>query len=107
MISTENVSIARAAKILGIPYDNAKAINRTYQRENRIAKIDYQERYVSRRTNDVRFVRNYRIPDKTSIDLDNREISHRSVAPLTSSKKLFETQNIPKHVGEQSPSTQR
>lgn len=51
IISTQNVSIARAAQILGIPYDNAKAINRTYQRERRITKIDYKERYNSRRTN--------------------------------------------------------
>lgn len=35
----------------GIPYDNAKAINRTYQREKRIVKIDYKQRYQTRKRN--------------------------------------------------------
>jgi hypothetical protein len=29
----------------GIPYDNAKAINRTYLREKRVQKINYRMRY--------------------------------------------------------------
>jgi hypothetical protein len=32
---------AKASKATDIPYDNAKAINRTYQREKRINKINY------------------------------------------------------------------
>ena len=42
LIHQENFSIARAAKTTNIPYDNAKAINRTYVREERVAKIDYK-----------------------------------------------------------------
>jgi len=42
LIHIENFSIARAAKATNIPYDNAKAINRTYVREERVAKIDYK-----------------------------------------------------------------
>ena len=52
-INEGNMSIAKAAKTVGIPYDNAKAINRTYQREQRISKIDYKERYLARKTKDV------------------------------------------------------
>ena len=36
MIHQEHSSIARASKLTGIPYDNAKAINRTYLREKRV-----------------------------------------------------------------------
>ena len=36
LIHDENYSIARASKATGIPYDNAKAINRTYLRESRL-----------------------------------------------------------------------
>ena len=46
LIHDENYSIARASKATGIPYDNAKAINRTYLRESRIKKINYQQRYL-------------------------------------------------------------
>jgi molybdenum-dependent DNA-binding transcriptional regulator ModE len=35
LIHEEGHSISQAAKALGIPYDNAKAINRTYLKENR------------------------------------------------------------------------
>lgn len=41
----EGCSIAKASKVTGIPYDNAKAINRTYLRERRIHKINYRLRY--------------------------------------------------------------
>lgn len=51
LIHFENYSIARAAKATNIPYDNAKAINRTYVREERVAKIDYKQRYQTRRIN--------------------------------------------------------
>jgi molybdenum-dependent DNA-binding transcriptional regulator ModE len=47
LIHDENYSIARASKATGIPYDNAKAINRTYLRESRIKKINYQQRYLN------------------------------------------------------------
>jgi hypothetical protein len=45
MIHQEHSSIARASKLTGIPYDNAKAINRTYLREKRVQKINYRMRY--------------------------------------------------------------
>ena len=34
----------------GIPYDNAKAINRTYLRERRVHKINYRLRYQKKST---------------------------------------------------------
>lgn len=49
LIHQDHYSIAKAAKETKIPYDNAKAINRTYVREQRISKIDYRERYQTRR----------------------------------------------------------
>jgi molybdenum-dependent DNA-binding transcriptional regulator ModE len=42
MIHNEGHSIASAAKIADIPYDNAKAINRTYLKEKRVHKINYR-----------------------------------------------------------------
>lgn len=45
LIHDEGCSIAKASKVTGIPYDNAKAINRTYLREKRIHKINYRLRY--------------------------------------------------------------
>jgi len=45
LIHEEGCSIAKASKVTGIPYDNAKAINRTYLREKRIHKINYRLRY--------------------------------------------------------------
>lgn len=45
LIHSENYSIAKAAKATEIPYDNAKAINRTYLRERRVNKINYRIRY--------------------------------------------------------------
>jgi molybdenum-dependent DNA-binding transcriptional regulator ModE len=41
LIHQESHSIAKASKATGIPYDNAKAINRTYLRERRVHKINY------------------------------------------------------------------
>ena len=45
LIHSESHSIAKASKVTGIPYDNAKAINRTYLRERRVNKINYRLRY--------------------------------------------------------------
>jgi hypothetical protein len=45
LIHNEGLSIAKASKIVNIPYDNAKAINRTYLKEKRIHKINYIQRY--------------------------------------------------------------
>ncbi|CDW79994.1 UNKNOWN [Stylonychia lemnae] len=45
LIHEDGFSIAKASKITNIPYDNAKAINRTYLREKRIHKINYRLRY--------------------------------------------------------------
>ena len=42
LIHREGLSIAKASKATGIPYDNAKAINRTYLREKRVNKINYR-----------------------------------------------------------------
>ena len=42
LIHEQKYSIARAAKATNIPYDNAKAINRTYLKEERISKINYK-----------------------------------------------------------------
>lgn len=41
LIHEHNYSIAKASKATDVPYDNAKAINRTYLKENRIKKINY------------------------------------------------------------------
>jgi hypothetical protein len=45
LIHIDGTSISRASKLTGIPYDNAKAINRTYIKEKRIHKINYRLRY--------------------------------------------------------------
>ena len=45
LIHQENFSIAKAAKQSGVPYDNAKAINRTFLKEQRVKKINYKQRY--------------------------------------------------------------
>jgi molybdenum-dependent DNA-binding transcriptional regulator ModE len=45
LIHQEAYSIAKASKATGIPYDNAKAINRTYLKERRVNKINYRIRY--------------------------------------------------------------
>jgi molybdenum-dependent DNA-binding transcriptional regulator ModE len=42
LIHDKKYSIAKASKAAGIPYDNAKAINRTYLKEQRVNKIDYR-----------------------------------------------------------------
>jgi molybdenum-dependent DNA-binding transcriptional regulator ModE len=42
LIHDEGLSIAQAAKKADVPYDNAKAINRTYLKEKRIIKINYR-----------------------------------------------------------------
>lgn len=45
LIHHHKYSIAKASKVTNIPYDNAKAINRTYTREQRVKKINYKQRY--------------------------------------------------------------
>jgi molybdenum-dependent DNA-binding transcriptional regulator ModE len=42
LIHDEGLSIAEAAKKTDVPYDNAKAINRTFLKEKRIIKINYR-----------------------------------------------------------------
>ena len=51
LIHEHKYSIAKASKLTNIPYDNAKAINRTYTREQRVKKINYKQRYQTRRIN--------------------------------------------------------
>ena len=41
LIHNEGFSIAKASMLTNIPYDNAKAINRTYLKESRIKKVTY------------------------------------------------------------------
>ena len=53
LIHHEGCSIAKAPKKADIPYDNAKAINRTYMKEQRINKINYRQRYHRNRKNFV------------------------------------------------------
>jgi molybdenum-dependent DNA-binding transcriptional regulator ModE len=42
LIHQKDFSIAKAAKQSGVPYDNAKAINRTFLKEQRVKKINYK-----------------------------------------------------------------
>lgn len=42
LIHNDGHSIASAAKIIDVPYDNAKAINRTFLKEKRVNKINYR-----------------------------------------------------------------
>ena len=79
------MSIAKAAKTVGIPYDNAKAINRTYQREQRISKIDYKERYLARKTKDV----------EEMLSKSKAEASDHAIQGKVGQKDhLFEVQNV-------------
>lgn len=39
LIHVQGLSITNAARLIGIPYDNAKAINRTFIKQGRINKI--------------------------------------------------------------------
>ena len=57
LIHEHNFSIARASKATEIPYDNAKAINRTYLKEARINKINYQQRYLNSKARKERLQR--------------------------------------------------
>ena len=45
LIHKEGYSIAGASKKTEIPYDNAKAINRTFMRERRINKLNFRLSY--------------------------------------------------------------
>ena len=45
LIHNEGHSIASAAKLADIPYDNAKAINRTFLKERRVTKINYRQKH--------------------------------------------------------------
>lgn len=38
LIHEENISIKRAGRLAGIPYPNAKSVNKIYKEEKRIAK---------------------------------------------------------------------
>lgn len=49
-----------------IPYDNAKAINRTYVKEQRISKIDYRQRYQTRKNREKKRI-------KIRLDIDETE----------------------------------
>lgn len=51
LIHEHNYSIAKASKATDVPYDNAKAINRTYIRDNIVKKINYQQRYQKAKLN--------------------------------------------------------
>lgn len=45
MIHEGGLTIAQAATALGVKYDNAKAINRTYLKQKRTVKIGYRQRH--------------------------------------------------------------
>ena len=49
LIHLHNMRINKAAKRLGIPYDNAKHINRVFLKDRRLKKIDYPERQNNRK----------------------------------------------------------
>ena len=88
LIHQEGHSIAKAAKITNIPYDNAKAINRTYLREKRINKINYRLRYQKKSlsSNSSR---------KVSIELDSaREDSHDNSATNCSSEQNSASKSV-------------
>lgn len=50
LIHTEGLTIKEAALLTGIPYPNAKAVNKTFERERRTAKKNCQ---VDTPTNDI------------------------------------------------------
>ena len=56
LIHEQGFSIAKASKRTRVPYDNAKAINRTFLRESRIKKIDYQQRYLNSKARKIRLI---------------------------------------------------
>ena len=51
LIHDDGFSIAQASKKANVPYDNAKAINRTYMKERRVIKINYRQRYHRNKKN--------------------------------------------------------
>ena len=54
MVHTDKITIKLAAERLGISYDNARAISSTFNRFKRVKKVTYEERTVTRRSNEVR-----------------------------------------------------
>ena len=87
LIHQENFSIARAAKATNIPYDNAKAINRTYVREERVAKIDYKQRYQTRRINKKNGAQNFKLKairreiQSNSAEINDEVLSEKIKSP--------------------------
>ena len=69
------LTIAKAAKVLGIKYDNAKFIMRTYRLEKRTRKISHSERFQNRK----RKV-NYQA---TSLQLENSDNSSVDSSPIS------------------------
>ena len=49
LIHVNQYTIAKAARITGIPYDNAKAINKVYLQKKRLTRMENSERYISRK----------------------------------------------------------
>lgn len=54
MLNEENITIKTAAERIGISYDNARAICSTYRRQNRMTKVPYEIRTMTRRANKVK-----------------------------------------------------
>ena len=71
LIHQESYTIARASKATLIPYDNAKAINRTYLRESRTKKVNYQQRYLNSKA------RKERLERLAQSDTANQELLHQ------------------------------
>ena len=71
----QGVTIAQASKTLGIKYDNAKFIMRTFRLEKRTRKITHSERFQKRRKNVGSQVNNFEVKKS-----DNRLIKSRPLA---------------------------
>ncbi|CDW80058.1 UNKNOWN [Stylonychia lemnae] len=58
LVHQEGFSISKASKLASIPYDNAKVINRIYQREQRVNKINFRHRHRPQKCfeNDERYI---------------------------------------------------
>ena len=54
MVHNDKITIKLAAERLGISYDNARAISSTFNRFKRVKKVTYEERTLTRRSNEVR-----------------------------------------------------
>jgi len=85
LIHESKYSIAKASKVTNIPYDNAKAINRTYLKELRVKKISYKQRYQTRKANCQKNKRRLSRKNIAS-DYDSSNESSQSLDSLSETK---------------------